>query len=84
MEIKIEKGIAIPPQTPGRRRIYPFHEMDVGDSFAVSVDAHQSTENKRRVIKACADRLKKTIGMEFECRSVVEDGQRRIRCWRTK
>ena len=84
MAIKIEKGIPVPPQTSGRKRIYPFHEMEVGDSFSVAVDADQNIEHRRKGIKACADRLKPTTGMEFMCRLVVEDGQKVIRCWRTK
>lgn len=33
-EIKIEKGIPIPEGRP-RNRIYPWAEMEVGDSFVV-------------------------------------------------
>ena len=33
-EIKIEKGIPIPPF--GRRAIYPWEAMEVGDSFLAS------------------------------------------------
>lgn len=33
-KIKIEKGIELPPRTNGPSK-YPFHEMEIGDSFAV-------------------------------------------------
>lgn len=35
-EIKIDKGIPIPSGGHGRRAKYPWHEMEVGDSFFVS------------------------------------------------
>lgn len=32
-EYKIEKGVPIPPARHGRK--YPWHEMEIGDSFVV-------------------------------------------------
>lgn len=39
--IKIEKGIPVPSKKLGRKRIYPFDQMNVGDSF--SFEAAKST-----------------------------------------
>ena len=41
-EIKIEKGIPLPPL--GRPPIYPWQEMEVGDSFLVS-SSHNRIHN---------------------------------------
>ena len=37
-EIKIDKKIAPPKGGTGRRRIYPFDKMNVGDSFHISIE----------------------------------------------
>jgi len=42
MEFKIEKNIPIPPKGK-HKRLFPFHEMEVGDSFFVPnefIDKH--------------------------------------------
>ena len=80
MEIKIDKGIPVPQLTSGRRRIYPFHAMDVGDSFAVVVGADRNSGVVlRNVRQRAAVGLKGAI-----CEARVEDGVDVIRCWRTK
>lgn len=39
--ITMEKGVPI-PETRGRRAIYPFAEMEVGDSFVTPTSVHSS------------------------------------------
>lgn len=34
-EIKIEKGVPIPPNSSGRVSKYPFTEMEIGDSIYI-------------------------------------------------
>jgi hypothetical protein len=44
-DIEIEKGVAIPPPAPkhnGKKHRYPFAQMEVGDSFVVPLEKHQS------------------------------------------
>ena len=58
-EIKIEKGIPLPPI--GRPPIYPWQEMEVGDSFLVSSDSRRirniaSVTNRRHPLKRFAVR----------------------------
>ena len=55
--------------------LYPFHQMKVGDSFALPPDKKQTT-----VITA-ATRFGQKSGMKFTIRK-MEDGS--YRCWRIK
>lgn len=75
--IVIEKNIPIPsPRNPlsmGRPRIYPFHVMEVGDSFAVIM-------KKKNAVAATANRYGKNNNMKFATRK-MDDGT--IRVWRT-
>ena len=41
--IKVEKGIPMPTRGRGASSKYPWHDMDVGDSFAAPMkDPHQA------------------------------------------
>lgn len=73
-DIKIEKGIAIPPKTvTGRPRIYPFDELKVGESFFVKDKAPED-------ISACRALAQKRTGSVYVLRS-VKGG---VRVWRIK
>lgn len=39
----IEKGVAMPPRTGGRKQSLPFADMQVGDSFALPKSHKQAT-----------------------------------------
>jgi len=69
-EIKIEKGIPAPKANRGARTLYPWREMEVGDSFLIPF----ATDGKRRGIYSCASRL----GIKIATRT-VEGG---VRIWR--
>jgi hypothetical protein len=78
-ELKIEKGIPVPTGIRGSR-VYPFKDMDVGDSFLVPVD-----EGGKRSIQSsiaqCSRRYRK-VGKQFTTRFLKKEGG--IRVWRIK
>ena len=53
-EIKIEKGIPLPPI--GRKTIYPWNDMEVGDSFVTNGPINSAVASKRLVPKRFAIR----------------------------
>ena len=71
--IRIEKNIPIPDVHRGRGRqpIYPFAQMDVGDSFAAPVA-------KWNTIRTVSGQWAKRLGRQFVTR---RDGDS-IRVWR--
>lgn len=83
MEHKIEKGYEIPPVIPssskGRKPMYPFHEMEVGDSFfslSPSCDVRSSMYYF----------LRKFPERNFTVQQWVDENTQKqgSRCWRTK
>jgi len=64
--MKVEKQIPIPTK-------YPFHQMQVGDSFAVPAD------KKRTSVSVAAKRFADKHGMKFVVRIMPD---RSFRCWR--
>ena len=74
---KVERNVPITPQATGRPAIraslYPFAELNVGDSFAV-------TTNNPQKIRSAAHHWGKTLGRVFQTR-LTDEG---IRCWRVK
>jgi len=70
---QVEKEVPIPKAR--QNSVYPFAEMNVGDSFFIAnVD-----KLKAASIRACASTFGKKKGMKFSCRH-VEGG---VRVWRT-
>lgn len=67
----IEKGIPIPKIKRGRPPKYPFSEMEVGDSFAVSKEDVKNVRN-------CASRFTRINGGWF----FVVSQKGSWRCWR--
>jgi hypothetical protein len=61
---------------PGRKRHYPFIEMEVGDSFF--------TKKSRSTIAAIARYWGKRLNCKFSTADVVENGVEGIRVWRIK
>lgn len=74
MSYEIEKNIPCPQKGSGRPagKIYPFSEMEVGDSFACPPNIKENS------VAAAAHRENKKSGNKFVTRKV--DGI--IRCWR--
>ena len=54
---RIQKNIPIPAKMPqGRKQIYPFDRMEVGDSFAVPL-------SKRKSLVSSINKYAKVLGM---------------------
>ena len=74
MSIKIDKGVPISRlQRSGRRGIYPWQDMEVGDSFF----APDQTVTQ---MAGAASSNHKSTGRKYSCRTV--DGG--VRVWRVK
>ena len=75
MKYEIEKGIPLPPKkkSPGRPRIYPFADMEVGDSVYIDGDI-QKIERARIAAHCTGSR---------NCMSfMIENERDGIRIWR--
>jgi len=78
--IKMDKGVPIPKR---RKSKYPILDMFVGDSFAVPVPEGRNPRRVQSSINTACNKIK-TDGEKFTTRSLVEDGERVIRCWRVE
>lgn len=75
--IKIDKGIPMPESGAGRKRIYPFHELAVGDSFFAPNTTHAN-------VNGPAQRARQQTGRKFALRKVTENGVDGVRVWRVE
>jgi len=83
IEFKIEKGIPLAAETRGRKRKYPWPEMEVGDSIFV---AGQSSHDKggKRSAYTSAQHYARRRDLKFAVRTVTEDGVDGVRIWRVE
>ena len=81
-EFKVEKGIPV-PQIRGTL-VYPFENMEVGDSFLITVEEarNKNTSLKRVQSNLLADANRRKDGSKFTTRTMVDGSG--IRCWRVK
>ncbi|MDP3327718.1 hypothetical protein [Parvibaculum sp.] len=83
MVFKVEHGIEIPAETRPNARLYPFGDMQPGDSFFVPAKDAAERMRRRQSVAAAARKFATTSGepasMTFHTRQ-TPDG---IRCWRT-
>ena len=82
---KIEKDVPMSPAADrGRPPIYPFGQMEIGDSFAIPADAdgYSSGVNgqRRHKVRIAASAYGKAHGLRFATR-MLPDGS--VRIWRT-
>lgn len=71
--IKIEKGVEMPKGRQGRKQIYPWDDMEVGDSFKVQGKSQKD-------LSPSASFAGKRRGKKFSARNV--DGG--VRVWRVE
>jgi len=85
MVIQIDKNIPVPAETEvSRNTIYPWLEMDIGDSFFQA--PHGSEDQKacrKRMVCARANR-RKEHGEDYVVAYVTEKGIYGVRMWKTK
>lgn len=75
----MEKDIPIPESANGRKNLYPFSSMDVGDSFAVPFEAVEKSKIRSRVTASCTS-YAKAAGVKFSTRVIGN----LLRVWRVK
>jgi len=76
-EIKIEKGIPVPPKGAANKK-YPFSEMEVGDSFFAP--------NIRQALVTGSFGPHEAKGWKFTCRTIKDEAGvlQGVRVWRIK
>ena len=82
---KLERGIDL-PQAKGKKTLYPFRVMQVGESFVVRIADELNTDALRnkslitmqRKMSAISTMAGKRMGMKFQTRK-IDNG---IRVWR--
>lgn len=79
---QIEAGVPMPGRPESR---YRFSEMNVGDSFWMPVEAGEDPSQVRNRARKAWGQFIRQNGYEWRFRTaqVVEDGQHRIRVWRS-
>jgi len=80
MSFTIEQDVP----TPAGRSKYPFQEMEVGDSFFVPLEDETLAKRRAQSVRAQAGRFGKINGVKFSIRTLDEDGQVGVRCWRVE
>lgn len=82
---EIQKNVPIPESRgrPSIGMVYPFDQMEVGDSFAVPVDATKKIASVQRDIRSAARSPNHRKCHKYVTRSLVEDRQVVVRIWRT-
>lgn len=74
--ITIDKGLPVPKRyKSGRPYMYPYEQMEIGDSFFVA--------KNRNGGGALVNHAKKVTGHTFTLRTVTENGVKGVRIWRT-
>lgn len=87
--VKIESGVPLPRRSNsgGRPCKYPFHDLKVGDSFAIPLGGdvlltgnHGKKDRFLSTLRAAASQYSKRNGGKFTVRTMRDEGV--IRCWR--
>lgn len=84
--MKPERGVPVPPaNVGGRPPIYPFAQMQAGDSFPVKLRKGESLEEAARRARSAAAtwRARNLAQISFRVRIVQEGGRSVVRCWMT-
>ena len=71
---KVESNVAV-PQAKGKKNVYPFNTLEVGDSFMIESSPEQLTKMQRKMSAMCVMSGKR-MGKKFITRRV--DGGLRI------
>jgi hypothetical protein len=77
VSIRIDKGVPM-PQHMGRRRKYPWTEMEVGDSF----HAGETRKEAERVRSSASYFVKRNPALKMKFAVCRTDDGTEFRCWR--
>lgn len=83
----IESNIAMPKRTtrgPAAASVYPFAEMQPGDSFFVPCEETEFKKVRMRLAAAIVRRVKAAAGEKYSTRMINEESVNGIRVWRVK
>lgn len=80
-ELPVESGIPIPEASPGRKSMYPWHKMKVGDSFLVTLGPDQHLKVRTGSLRSAAASAAKKYGHKYTAR-VINGETPSIRVWR--
>lgn len=83
MKFAIEKGVPLPPRRTGagsgRPAVYPWREMEVGDSFAVPFGDRSARKALVSMTRSASDARRRIGGgVRFSCRTEGDC----VRIWR--
>ena len=78
---KIDNDVTM-PEIRRTLNSYPHRDMLVGQSFAVPVAA--GAKLRTRTMQIAKSLVQMGTPMKFVTRTVVEDGHKMVRCWRTE
>jgi hypothetical protein len=81
MNIEIDKGVPIPKPNPegrGRPALYPFKEMEKGDSIFLPIEGEVKGNPAAARFRACVY----SHAFRFECRMIVREVEGGLRCWK--
>lgn len=82
--IKVEKGVPMPAAMRAPKPSpYPFAEMAIGDSFAVSVPIGEQPKALSQLIRSRLSAYCRHHP-EFAAAVRIEVGERSVRCWRVE
>ena len=69
--MEIQKGLKIPPTSQGKKPIYPFASMKVGDALSL-----KNTTDFEKARRASASYARRTKGFVFTSRTCWVDGKK--------
>ena len=80
-DIKIEKNVPVPSGAGrGRNPLYPFTDMEIGDSFALPLVAEAGGSTATNRVNQAASQHSRRHGAKFTVRTLRDEGI--VRCWR--
>lgn len=80
--LKVEKDVPLPPSDIGKKK-YPWQKMNIGDSFFIAVADGDEITRVRGLLNGGLQFRRRRYGERHATRSVVENGIRGVRVWRT-
>lgn len=76
--IAIDKNIPMPARSYGGRTKYPFHTMEVGDSFAVGLSGEDTTDTLAKRVRTAMGAAGRRLARKF----VLDIEAPGVRVWR--
>ncbi len=78
----IDKNVPIPDVIAKGKGIYPFQEMEIGDSFAIEFENYDQARRKQISLCNSSSRIKRLYGKTFK--TYIDYEKKEVRVWRIK